>query len=481
MTTLIPKIDLKNGGTTPAGAINRTVNEKLQDTVSVKDFGAINDWNGTSGTDNTAFFQAAFDYAMANNKAIYVPGGNSYYLTGGLTVGGTRVYGDFNTTLLWPSTFQGTAITVNTYNTQFENLNLWKINPSSVPTAGFCIDVQKHYCWLTNVNITGISGTYNGWYNAIRFLEYSHTARNCTFSGYANGVVIGANNVVIDSSYCQAVVTACIYIDGGAANSIVNCDIEGNGTYGIFAYASSSSSTIQGLNISGNYIEQYGASAQDIAISGVSSSYPQGGISITGNYLALSGGGANAINIQAQNTNGLTITGNRLNGSSSTAIDLKVFNVNASVFSNQIPGGQNVVFEDTWTNPIPVTGIVFPATDVVPSNSNTLYDYETGTWTPTQGTFSATGTFTSRGTYTKIGNQVYCNALLGATTSISGSSGNYFGGLPFVPNDSYVGVGLNATFNSTNAIQANTSSQCTLSGSISGSYIQFSFTYLTNN
>ena len=41
MTTLIPKFDLKNGGTTPAGAINRTIYEKLSDFVSVKDFGAV--------------------------------------------------------------------------------------------------------------------------------------------------------------------------------------------------------------------------------------------------------------------------------------------------------------------------------------------------------------------------------------------------------------------------------------------------------
>jgi hypothetical protein len=89
MTTLIPKIDLMNGGTTPTGAINRTINEKAQDVISVKDFGAVGDFNSTngSGTDDRAAIQAAFDYAIT------VPGGcqvnfpaGAYYLGTGYTV-----------------------------------------------------------------------------------------------------------------------------------------------------------------------------------------------------------------------------------------------------------------------------------------------------------------------------------------------------------------------------------------------------------
>jgi hypothetical protein len=72
MTTLIPKFNLKNGASTPNGAINRAINEKLADVVSVKDFGAIGD--GT--TNDTAAFQAAVNA----NKAIYIPQG-TYVLT----------------------------------------------------------------------------------------------------------------------------------------------------------------------------------------------------------------------------------------------------------------------------------------------------------------------------------------------------------------------------------------------------------------
>lgn len=78
MTTLIPKINFKNGGTTPTGATSRTINEKMQDTVSVKDFGAVG--NGT--TDDATAFSAA--WTASNPKAVLVPAG-SYKIIGTVT------------------------------------------------------------------------------------------------------------------------------------------------------------------------------------------------------------------------------------------------------------------------------------------------------------------------------------------------------------------------------------------------------------
>lgn len=76
MTTLIPQFDLKNGGNTPSGAINRPINQKLSEIVSIKDFGAVGD--GT--TDDTSAIQAALN----SGKILFIPQG-TYLCTSPLT------------------------------------------------------------------------------------------------------------------------------------------------------------------------------------------------------------------------------------------------------------------------------------------------------------------------------------------------------------------------------------------------------------
>jgi hypothetical protein len=81
MTTLIPKYDLMNGNTTPTGAINRAFNLKLQETASVKDFGATGD--GT--TDDTTAIQNAINSFTVNGGVLNFPVGN-YKISSTLTV-----------------------------------------------------------------------------------------------------------------------------------------------------------------------------------------------------------------------------------------------------------------------------------------------------------------------------------------------------------------------------------------------------------
>ena len=54
-----------------AGALARTVDSKLKDVVSVKDFGAV----GDGVADDTAEIQAAADYCVANQRSLHFPAG----------------------------------------------------------------------------------------------------------------------------------------------------------------------------------------------------------------------------------------------------------------------------------------------------------------------------------------------------------------------------------------------------------------------
>jgi parallel beta-helix repeat protein len=82
-----------------AGAVARTVDSKLKDVVSVKDFGAVGDGNFATGagTDNTAAFQAAINSLTSpgnGGRSLYVPAG-VYKLSSQVTVpSGVSIFGD---------------------------------------------------------------------------------------------------------------------------------------------------------------------------------------------------------------------------------------------------------------------------------------------------------------------------------------------------------------------------------------------------
>ena len=87
MTTLIPQFDLKNGDSTPTGAVNRAINLKLSETISVKDFGATG--NGT--TDDTDSIQNAINYVFSlGGGVVYFPNGiyvcNNVEIKSGVTL-----------------------------------------------------------------------------------------------------------------------------------------------------------------------------------------------------------------------------------------------------------------------------------------------------------------------------------------------------------------------------------------------------------
>ena len=93
-------IQISGGGTdssqvtyVPAGtgAVTTTVQAKLRETVSVKDFGAV----GDGVTDDTAAIQAAADAAKAEKKSLFIPAPTvSYLISSTITFNDINVYGE---------------------------------------------------------------------------------------------------------------------------------------------------------------------------------------------------------------------------------------------------------------------------------------------------------------------------------------------------------------------------------------------------
>ena len=284
MTTLIPKIDLMNGGTTPTGAINRTINEKAQDIVSVKDFGA----KGDGTTDDTTAIQNAIN----SGKSIYFPDG-VYGITAqlNLTVSNIQIYGNgtikflssFNKTsgnlyafyvtgnniLFEGLSFDGSAVTLATTNNAFiwnqgAQVNVSKCTFTSLPYGGSNVNCA-FACTVdsTTPNCRAEFNYFNNCPGAVFF-----KGNSCVAIG---NVILNPHDVSIalNGSNC----TKCIVIGNVINNSSLNsCAghigveesarewvIKGNTIFGVTGYGIgannySSTQAVEGGIIEGNII-----------------------------------------------------------------------------------------------------------------------------------------------------------------------------------------------------------------------------------
>jgi len=138
MTTLIPKFDFKDGSATPTGAVNRPINQKLLETVSITDFG------GTSGSgDNTTAMNNATAYLNGlGGGIVFIPPGdwkmNWVCTYSNITVQGSGGKGELDTSCIRPYDITKPAITISDGTT------------------------ITRYVALVNVHVSGSDGTTNG-------------------------------------------------------------------------------------------------------------------------------------------------------------------------------------------------------------------------------------------------------------------------------------------------------------------------------
>ena len=136
----------------PAGisAVSTTVESKLRETISVKDFGAVADYNESTGvgTDNSAAFQAAINFASSAIKAeVFIPPG-SYLLNTSLNItnkfsgftlcgeAGFKVSGSDTGTRLYGNTGDVPLIDfIGTQHGIIRNLSIISANAAATPST----------------------------------------------------------------------------------------------------------------------------------------------------------------------------------------------------------------------------------------------------------------------------------------------------------------------------------------------------------
>jgi hypothetical protein len=141
-----------------SGAAARTIDSKLKDVVSVKDFGAV----GDGVADDTAAIQAALD-AHSN---VFVPAG-TYLVSSAITLpGGRRLHGDVSTkgqrTSIIQSTSATSVFTTNQTAVSFLGIGISNLRITGGATGNYAISSHYPYTYIDGVRIENVSGSFSG-------------------------------------------------------------------------------------------------------------------------------------------------------------------------------------------------------------------------------------------------------------------------------------------------------------------------------
>jgi hypothetical protein len=217
-------IDYDPAGT---GAVQRSVQSKLRESVSVKDFGAV----GDGVTDDTAAIQAAIN-SLANGGALSFVGGVTYKVTAPIVVPPT----------LTGCVFLGNGATIRAYHNG-DGLVMIATNQNYSRHKVYDLTIKGPNVSYPN-NPGELAGTSTG---AALKMGYDNTSNtvagyltsfyNCSFTNFNKGVYLQATILVNFYGGHIFFNQFGIYIDGGQtnANTFYGVGIRENRVYGVYS------------------------------------------------------------------------------------------------------------------------------------------------------------------------------------------------------------------------------------------------------
>ena len=256
---LASKLSFTQSGT---GATARTVDSKLKDTVSVKDFGAV----GDGVADDTAAIQAALNSATGKGLTIYVPQG-TYKIT---------------TSLTWPQSWpvrligDGVEATIINYTGASSAINMFSSGASTVFVKSSIENLRLDGNGTTSVNGVNIRQAYSIALRNVRIRNFGVGVRiEQSWSILLDFVHFDANSQVglelhneannITCNCCEFLLNARgIYTAGARSVLFSGCTLEENTQYGAYITSNSTDSQSESITFQGCYIE--GNATNDIRI-----------------------------------------------------------------------------------------------------------------------------------------------------------------------------------------------------------------------
>ena len=462
------------GGT---GAVARTTASKLQESVSVLDFGA----DPTGVSDSTTAIQAAITACQSSGAALYIPTG-TYKITSSLSITSKiKIYGDGN---------QRSILSLNTSSSSTFAISV------NMPDNGILIGLDIGF-----LAITGNAGSASGggiYLNTT--LVNSVITQSVLHDLYIKNVSTGVsiNNIVYMSTFRNITVTGAVSAYGVLVASssgvqtlycsFTDIEVTNVGSAGYAFYCTLYGSQFRNLTADGCcYFNGAYTDIQGLSLEGITAAAVPTTTAIqTSNIFALRD--VALINVPtAKCSTGISTSGPIANIENVRVPDSGAGNQPAYIVSLGASGGRlaNIQCDRTPANLL--EGYNSDATlnnwviTNCPTLTNRALSYAQGTWTPTFPTNWTTSPSVISAQYTKVGRQV--TVTMYGTNGVS-TAGAIIAGLPFTSNSTQATGAYGGCTNTTKVITGSVVTSSTQIQNIpaltlTGEYWAITATYFT--